>query len=213
MKRLFGGLKMTWGRVILFALVTGIYTGAVMLVPGLKDTSFQDIGISYEWWVIFAVILVVNCTRSREAALKCFVFFLVSQPLVYLVEVLAGALTFDLAKTYYLRIWLPMTVLTLPGGWVAFYCRKQNFLGCLILGLGNTIQFVLGVTYGICAVTEFPHHLLSALVCFGSAVVMSFGIQRSGKRRCLTLLAAAVITGCLILAVKATGRYLVSGVF
>ncbi|MCQ2439663.1 MAG: hypothetical protein MJ074_07860 [Oscillospiraceae bacterium] len=71
MKRLFGDMKMSWLTVILFAVAAGVYTGVMMLIPALADTSFQDIGISYEWWVIFAVIIVVNCGKSWEAMLKC----------------------------------------------------------------------------------------------------------------------------------------------
>ena len=63
MHRLFGSLKMSWPSVILFAAAAGVYTGTVMLVDVLKDTSFQDLGATYEWWVIFAVIIVVNCSR------------------------------------------------------------------------------------------------------------------------------------------------------
>ena len=55
---------MNWWFVILFAAVTGIYTGAIMTLDILKDTSFQDIGISYEWWVIFAVVIVANCGKA-----------------------------------------------------------------------------------------------------------------------------------------------------
>jgi len=48
MKRLFGEFKMTWLWLVLFAVVTGLYTGLVMLVPELKGTSFRDIAESYE---------------------------------------------------------------------------------------------------------------------------------------------------------------------
>lgn len=50
MNKLFGKIKMTWLKVIIFAAVAGIYTGAVMLIPVLEDTSFQDIGIAYYDW-------------------------------------------------------------------------------------------------------------------------------------------------------------------
>ena len=147
MERIFGKLKMSWLFVILFAVIAGVYTGAVMLIPFLENTSFQDIGISYEWWVVFAVIIVVNCKKSWEAMLKCFVLFLISQPLVYLVEVLFGTLSAEMAMYYYRSIWLPMTFLTLPGGFIAFYCKKQNALGAVVLGLGNTILLILGIAY------------------------------------------------------------------
>lgn len=48
MKILFGELKMTWLKVIVFAIIAGMYSGAVMLIPFLKETSFQDIGMTSE---------------------------------------------------------------------------------------------------------------------------------------------------------------------
>lgn len=206
MQRLFGNLKMNWLSVILFAVVTGVYTGAIMLFDILKDTSFQDIGISYEWWVIFAVIIVVNCEKNREAALKCFAFFLISQPLVFAVQVLFGPLSLYKAMYYYRAIWLPATFLTLPGGFIAYYCKKQNMLGAVILGLGNAIQASLGVFYIGQAINSFPHHLLSGIVCFSSIFLMSFQIQKEKKYRLISILISLVLTVIAIILLKLTGR-------
>ena len=206
MKRLYGELKMSWLTVILFAAAAGIYTGAVMLVPSLQGTSFQDIGISYEWWVIFAVIVVVNCSNAREAMLKCFVFFLISQPLVFAVEVLFGSLSPDLAWYYYRGIWLPMTFLTLPGGFIAYFCRKQKIMGAVILGLGNTIQVVMAIIYFGMTLQRFPHHLLSALIASASVIVMSLYIQKEKKNRLTAILLSVVLGAAIIMLLKADGR-------
>lgn len=206
MKRIFGGLNMTWPKMILFAMATGIYTGLVMLVPFLHDTSFQDIGISYEWWVVFAVIVVVNCNKSWEAMLKCFVFFLISQPLVYLVEILFGALAPDMGWLYYRSIWFPMTMLTLPGGFIAYFCKKQNVLGAVILGLGNTIQAFMGLHYFGTAVKHFPYHLLTALFCVASIFVMSFLIQKERKNRLISILLSILLLAALVVYAKMSGR-------
>lgn len=208
MKRIFGSWHMTWLRVILFAMAAGIYTGLVMLPPFLKETSFQDIGISYEWWVIFAVVLVVHCRRGWEAMLKCFVFFLISQPLVYLVEILFGALEFSQGWLYYRSIWLPMTFLTLPGGFIAYFCKKQNPLGAVILGLGNTIQAVMALHYFGVAFQHFPRHLLSALVSLASIFVMSFCIQKQRKNQIISLLVPLVLAILLVVLAKLSGRVL-----
>lgn len=210
-KRLFGDLKMSWPAVVLFAAAAGIYTGGILLVTPLKGTSFQDIGISFEWWVIFAVIVVVNCRKNLEAMLKCFAFFLISQPLVYAVQILFGPLSPSQALYYYRSMWLPATLLTLPGGFIAFWCRKQNAAGAVVLGLGNTIQMFLGVSYFVSAVQHFPYHLLSALVCFGSAVLMSFRIQKEKKYRLLSLLIPAVLTAGLVVFCLLSGRTLAFG--
>ena len=208
MKRFYGDLKLTWLKVILFAVAAGVYTGVVMLVPLLKGTSFQDIGISYEWWVIFAVIIVVNCEKSWEAMLKCFVFFLISQPLVYMVEIMFGSLSFDQGWNYYAHIWFPMTLLTLPGGFIAYFCKKQNLLGGMILGLGNTIQAVLALSYFGMAMNRFPFHLLSGLVCVGSIIVMSVFIQKERKNRLIAILLPIMLTAVILVLLKVTGRVL-----
>lgn len=208
-KKLFGNLKMSWCSVILFAVVAGVYTGAIMLIDLLSDTSFQDIGISYECWVIFAVVIVVNCEKNWEAMLKCFVFFLISQPLVFAVEVLFGSLSLDMAWYYYGSIWLPATFLTLPGGFIAYYCKKQNLLGAVILGLGNTIQAMLGVHYLGQTVSDFPHHLLSCILCFCSIFLMSFLIHKEKKYRFTSILLAFILTATVVVLAKMTGRVLI----
>lgn len=206
MKRLFGNLKMSWLSVILFAVVTGVYTGLIMSFPALDNTSFQDIGISYEWWVIFAVIVVVNCNKSWDAMLKCFVFFLLSQPIIYAVEVLCGHLTAELGLYYYKSIWLPITLLTLPGGFIAYFCQKQNLFGAVILGLGNTIEAVMGAHYLSETISSFPHHILSCIVCFGSIFIMSYAIQRSKKYRSVSLILPFVLLAATLVLLKLSGR-------
>jgi hypothetical protein len=208
MKRLYGNLKMSWPKVIIFSLIVGIYTGLIMMVDALDETSFQDIGISYEWWVIFAVIIVVNCSKNWEAMLKCFVFFLISQPVVYAVEVLFGEFGIDQAIVYF-RTWLPMIILTLPGGFIAFYCKKQNMLGAVILGLGNAIQCLFGAVYFIKAVSSFPHHILSCIICFASMFIMSICIQKEKKYRLVSILLPFVLTALAVVILLAMGRTLV----
>ena len=83
---LFGGINMAWPKVIVFAVVTGAYTGIVNLIPALHDTSLSSIAVTWEAWVLFALIVACNCKKAWESALKVFVFFLISQPLVYLVD-------------------------------------------------------------------------------------------------------------------------------
>lgn len=209
MKKMFENIKISWPAVILFAVIAGVYTGTVMMIDALKDTSFQDIGINYEWWVIFAVIITANCKKSYEAMLKCFVFFLISQPLIFAVQILAGRLSLDMGMYYYRSIWLPVTFLTLLGGFIAYHCKKQNLIGAVILGLGNTIQSVLGVFYFAQAIKSFPHHLLSVMVCFGSIFWMSFQIQKAGKYRSVSVLIPFVLTILLLGFAKMTGRTII----
>ncbi len=90
-------LSMTWKSVLLLALVTGAVTGLLAQADFLSRTSFADITVSHEWWVFFALLILVNQTRWWEAGLKTLVFFLVSQTVVFLVEwPLAGGVLFCL---------------------------------------------------------------------------------------------------------------------
>ena len=57
MKKYFGQFPMTWPRVIFLALVTAVYTALINQVSVLKDTSFQDIAIYLDWWILFAVFI------------------------------------------------------------------------------------------------------------------------------------------------------------
>ena len=187
MNQIFGGIRMTWLKVIVFAIAAGAYTGAVMLIPALRNTSFQDIGIAFEWWVIFAVIVVVNCTKSWEAALKCFLFFLISQPMVYIVEMVFGGLSFEMAWYYYRAVWFKATLLTLPGGFIAYFCKKQNFWGSVVMALGNTIMAAMGYYYFTQLTGHFPHHLLSMLVCLAGIFVMGLCIQKNTHGRIIAI--------------------------
>lgn len=207
MKKLYGGLRMNWIHVILFALVAGAYTGFVMLIPALKDTSFQDIGVLYEWWVIFAVLIVVNCKKSWEAMLKCFVFFAISQPLVFFVEGVFGNLSYELGINY-LRSWMLPILMTLPGGFIAYHCKKQSVPGAVILGLGNSIQAFMGMHYVSEVINNFPHHFLSAVVCFLSIAVMTLSIQQTKRNRIIAILIPIVAMILALLFLKLTGRVL-----
>ncbi len=205
MRKLFGGLSMTWRAVIIFALAAGAVTGIVAVLPFTENTSFRDIAISYEWWLIFAFVIASNCSKVWESALKVFVFFLISQPLCYAVEVIictlapgltSNPLTFDMAVYYYKSIWGPMTLLTLPGGAIAYFITKQNVLGSVILGLGCAIQAILAFYYGSMMLQNPPYHLLTTIVCVVSILVMIFAMQKDNKRRAIALgvtVAAAII--------------------
>ena len=85
--RLFGGLNMSWMSVIIFSIVSAVLTAVFLIVPIFKGTSFIRVGETFEAWIFFAVIIMSNCKKPLESAEKTFVFFLISQPLIYLMQV------------------------------------------------------------------------------------------------------------------------------
>lgn len=193
----FGGLPMTWPIVCGFAVIIGVYVGVINQIPILHDTSFQDIAVTLEWWVLFAVLIVSNCKSAWEAGLKCLVFFLISQPIIFLVEV--PTIGLDKALYYYTGIWLPISLLTLPGGAVAFLAKRQNVLGAAILGVGNTIVALMGVSYFMQMLGSFPRHLLTVVSCAAIVAVTILGMQKKRRTRILS----AAITVLLAVGIAA----------
>ena len=64
----------------------GVYTAIIAMLDILNDTSFSDLVVTFEVWIFFGIFIIMNSKSAKDSALKCFVFFLISQPLVYLVQ-------------------------------------------------------------------------------------------------------------------------------
>ena len=73
---------MRWSHVVGMAILSGIITGVLAQTSFLADTIFTDITVTYEWWVLFAMLIIVNQKHWIQAALKVLGFFLISQTLV-----------------------------------------------------------------------------------------------------------------------------------
>lgn len=186
---LFMGLPMTWPRVIVFAVVVGAVTAALNLVPALKDTSATDVAVSYEWWLLFGVIVATNCERPVEAGLKTFVFFLVSQPLIYLIEMpFVGPSVWS-----YLPYWLGATVACLPAGMLANRMRERGILGTIALVMALAMLAFLAGDYGWKAWYLFPRHLFTALFVLVEMVAFAVEFSRPGRARVAMLVVTAAL--------------------
>ena len=93
--KIFGGIRMTWKRLILFAVISGVLTGLIALLTP-DNNSIHQIAVAFEAWIVLAIIVIVNCEKPLDAAMKTFVYFLISQPLVYLVQVPFNRMGFGL---------------------------------------------------------------------------------------------------------------------
>ncbi len=200
LKKLFFGIEMKWWKVIVLAVVTGAYSGLIMMVNFLDETSFQDIGISYECWILFAVIICFNCKTPLEAAVKTFVYFLISQPLCYLVQ----WPEYHHFPWYYYRFWFFMTLLTFPGGYIAWYGKKQTVFGALVLSVATAFLAMVGVDGMIALIRAggFPYHLLTHIFCLLLTLCFIFVIQEGKRERIIISaisLAAVVIFGAFML--------------
>ena len=196
MKKLFGEINLTWKRTILFAIIAGVYTAIMAMIPMAKDTSFADITVSFEVWIFFGIIIIMNSKSAKDSALKCFVFFLISQPSVYLIQdVIKHS---NLFITYY-RNWVFWTIATIPMGFIGYYMKKDEWWGLLILA---PILVFLGEhysTYFSKTMFLFPYHLLTTLFCLGTLIIYPIEIFNNKKNKIvgivISILIILVMTG------------------
>ena len=196
MKRLFGGINLTWRKLIIFALVAGAYTALMALIPATNDTSFRDIAVFFEWWILFGIIIICNSKSPTDSALKCFVFFLISQPLVYLIQVPFSDMGWKLFGYY--RYWFYWTLACLPMGFIGYSIKKKNWLSVLILSPMIVALVFMGLGYINSAIESFPHHLLSGIACFSIITIVILSLFEEKKYRFVSF-GIALITAIVIL--------------
>ena len=191
MKKIFGELNISWKKLIILAIIFGVYPAIMALLPITKDTSFRDIAISFEVWILLGIIIITNSKSPKESALKCFVFFLISQPLIYLVQVPFSHLGWQLFRYY--KFWFIWTVLTIPMGYIGYYMRKEKWWSILIL---TPILILLGYHYyGFLSetISFFPNHLLSMLFCLVTLIIYPLFIFKNKKIKITELITSVVI--------------------
>ena len=205
LSKLFGGFRMTWKRLIIFAVISGVITGLIaLLVP--DNNSIHQIAVTFEAWIVLAIIVVVNCEKPAEAALKTFVYFLISQPLVYLVQVPFNRLGFGLFR-YYWPYWFIWTAATLPGAFIAWYIKKGNVVSGLILSVALAMLIWIGTGYLKTMIGSFPRYLLAMLFCYGAVPVLILYILRRKPERLLAAgIALLVLAASLFFAMRSDSR-------
>ena len=191
MKKIFKETDITWKRLIIFAILIGLYTGLTTLIPAFKNTSFADISISFEWWILFGIFIILNSKTPLDSALKCFVFFLISQPLVYLIQVPFYKDSWAIFACY--KTWFIWTLFTFPMGYIGYFLKKDKWYGLLIL---VPIMLILGahfIEFLNETIVWFPHHLLSAIFCFLTLFLYPIITFENKKIRNIGILIAILI--------------------
>lgn len=205
LKKLFGGINLTWLKLIIFAVLAGVYTAVMAMIPAAKDTSFTDITVSFEVWILFGIIIIMNSKSAVDSALKCFVFFLISQPLVYLIQdVIKHS---NLFSAYY-KYWAMWTAATIPMGFIGYFMKKNKWWGLIILTpmlafLGYHYSLYLGKT-----VYSFPYHLLTCAFCFITLIIYPIAIFDDKKIKIAgVVISIAIIAVTTVLAIRKPSVY------
>lgn len=160
---MYGGLSMSWITVIALAVAAAVLTAIFLIVPVFENTSFERMGVYLEAWFFPAIIIMANCKKPLESALKTFVFFLISQPLIYLIQVPFSWQGWALFSYY--KYWFFITLLTLPAAFIGWFITKRNWLSVLILA---PVLAFMGFTVFDCGtfcLRHFPRLLVTVLFC------------------------------------------------
>ena len=185
---LFTQTELSWKKTLILAVVFGIIPGVLMIPEILEGTSLQSPGVTFEFWIFMALFIILNCRSPLEAGLKTFVFFLISQPLIYLIQVPFSPLHWQLFG-YYPK-WGIYTLCTLPGGMLAWYTKKGNLLSVVILSAANAILCFELPDLAVSMAKRFPYMTLTALFILAELV---FFVLLLIKDRKLRIAAFAII--------------------
>ncbi len=190
--------KISWKWVVALAIICGTVTGVIMNFQDyLENASIVNIGICFEFWILMAVIILSKCEKPYGAAAKVFVFFLISQPLVYLVQVPFNEKGWGLFQYY--GGWFRWTLLTFPGAFIGWYIKKRNWLSAAvffvaILGLcgefGNHFWMFI---------RHMPLQLLALLFILAQMFLYIYSFPDKKKRIVLTSLTVVAMAVFLYL--------------
>ena len=180
-KKLFGGIDLTWPKLFVAAIVAGVFTAVVAIIPALHDTSFHTITVTFEVWISVGVVIIMNSKSNLDSALKCFVFFLISQPLVYLIQVPFSIQGWGLFGYY--RYWFIWTILCFPMGFIGYWMKKDKWWGYLILLPMIVITAASYSTYFSRFLFSRPRFLLITLFCACGMILYPVVIFKNKKIR------------------------------
>ena len=196
--KLFGGLDMSWLAVILLAVCTALITSVFICVRLFRNTSFERMGVYLEAWFLFAIIIMTNCEKPLESAVKTFVFFLVSQPLIYLLEVVLFGYGWSVFNYY--SYWFMMTLLTFPMAYAGWYIKKKNWLSALIIS--PVLAFMGAVIHdcGSFCIRNFPRLLVTCIFCALQIVLYVTAFFPEGLWKKMTgYLIPVIVIVCMLL--------------
>lgn len=188
---------MSWPVTVMYAVAAALLTSIFLIMPVFKDTSFARMGVTFEAWIFFAVIIMANCRTPLESALKTFVFFLISQPLIYLIQVPFTVLGWRIFMYY--RYWFIWTLLTLPMAYIGWYITKKNWLSLLILAPVLCYLTWLYVDGFRTAYSHFPRMLVMALFCLLQVLIYLYVFTEKTVQKLIGLLAPLAVIFALTL--------------
>ena len=206
MKKIFGGIDLTWKKIIVSAILIGIYTAVIASISIFKYTSLHAVTTTFEVWVLVGILIIMNSKSNKDAALKCFVFFLISQPLVYLLQVPFSYQGWGLFGYY--KYWFIWTILCIPMGYIGYYMKKDKWWGYLIL---LPMIILVGYSYSIYLsdfMFSYPRYIFIVLFCIATMIIYPLYIFKNKKIRIVgVIISSLIIIGVTIICLLNPPKY------
>lgn len=193
-KKTFYDQNLTWFKVIVFSVICGVITGIIPLIKIFDNTSIHNIAECYEMWVFLALFIILNSKKPLEAGFKTFVFFLISQPLCYLVQVPFYRDGFGIFMYY--SFWAKLTLLTFPGAIIAWYSKKENLLSLLIFSVALCLLNLELFRHFSTLITSFPYQLLAVLFILFEIIIFINIIFNNKKKRIVLYVISLIFFIC-----------------
>ena len=198
--KIYGGINLTWPGIILYAVATAVLTTVFLVLPIFKNTSFMRVGETPEAWVFFAVIIIANAKSPLDSALKTFVFFLISQPLIYLLQVPFSSQGWELFRYY--KFWFILTLCTFPAAYIGWYIRKKNWISLLIL-MPVLILLALLCRDGLKQmIHQFPNMLIMVMFCILQILLYLYVFTKKPSQKLVGVLVPIAIVAVMLLLPK-----------
>lgn len=200
LKKIFESIDFTWKKVIIFAIIAGIYTALMAIIPQVKYSSLNTITATFEVWIFIGILIIMNAKSNKDSALKCFVFFLISQPLIYLLQVPFSWQGWKLFGYY--KFWFILTILCLPMGYLGYYIKKDKWWGYLILFPMILLTAYSYHTYLTCFTFYYPKYILISLFCAVAMIIYPNVLFNNKKIKIVgTIISSLLIIGITILVI------------
>lgn len=206
LKKLFGSIELNWKKIIISAIIAGVYTALMCIIPQVKYTSLNTISVSFEVWIFIGIIIIMNAKSNIDSALKCFVFFLISQPLVYLLQVPFNSQGWDLF--WYYKSWFIWTILCLPMGYIGYYIKKDKWWSYLILLPMIFLTALSYKTYLTYFTFYHPKYILISLFCAATMIMYPIILFNNKKIKLIgTLISSLTVISITILVILNPYKY------
>ncbi len=190
-------------KFLVFTVSVSVISGLLAVVPAFKNTSLSDSVNTLEWWILFGVFVIVTSDSRIKSAVRCFLFFLISQPLNYLVRVPFHEGGFAIFQRY--PRWFFITLFTFILGYIGYEIKKDSLLSAVILSPMTAVLGLIGCHYFFRCAGAFPRHIVSAALCFVFIFAVTLPLL-TGKKRLIPILTGFISAGITALYLMNGGR-------